>query len=254
MTKIIDNSLEKLALALCSEFSTKGEIAIASAYFNVHGYGALKDGLAGKPLLFLLGREPTESIKWEEEVLEELEEKEDDMNYFNLLQDAIKFFEDSTRQVRIPKGPFFHGKAYICACPTMKAVRSGVGVVGSSNFTYGGLVSNRELNMMNTDREVIQELSNWFLEQWNNSEDFKDTFLSYLKNYVTTRSPYEVIAKALYETYKSNIEAITDNRALKSLYAHQVLSYRDATLKLQKYDGVLIADATGLGKAVQPLL
>jgi superfamily II DNA or RNA helicase len=249
MTKVIDNSVEKLASALCSEFNTEGEIAIASAYFNVHGYGALKNGLADKPLLFLLGREPTESIKWEEEVLEELEEKEDDMNYFTLLQDAIKFFEDPSRQIRIPNGPFFHGKAYICACPTMKAVRSGVGVVGSSNFTYGGLVSNRELNMMNTDREVIQELSNWFLEQWNNSEDFKDTFLSYLKNYVTTRSPYEVIAKALYETYKSNIEAITDNRALKSLYAHQVLSYRDATLKLQKFDGVLIADATGLGKS-----
>ena len=56
------------------------------------------------------------------------------------------------------EGPFFHGKAYVGAYPSTKEIRRGVAVVGSSNFTYGGLVKNRELNMLNTDREAIEEL------------------------------------------------------------------------------------------------
>jgi len=248
MTKIIDNSKETLADSLCKEFSDLHEIAIASAYFNIRGYGALKEALTGKPLLFLLGREPTESIKWEEEVLKELEEKEDDRNYFELLQQAIKYFEDPKTQIRTITGPFFHGKAFIGASPSLKEVKNGVGAVGSSNFTFGGLVYNKELNMLNTDREVVKELIQWFFNQWNDAQDFKETFLSFLKNYVTTRSPYEVVAKALYETYKANIEVSTETLKLKTLYAHQILSYRDAAAKLINYGGVLIADATGLGK------
>jgi SNF2 family DNA or RNA helicase len=249
MTRIIDNSKEKLASVLNREFSDADEIAIASAYFNVHGYGAIKDGLGDRPLRLLLGREPTESIKWEEEVLKELEEEEDDLRYFTLLRQAIEYFEDPKREVRTIIGPFFHGKAYIAARPSLQEVRNGVGTVGSSNFTLGGLVRNRELNMLNSDREVVQELADWFLDAWKESRDFKTEFLSFLKNYVTTRSPYEVVAKALYETYKSNLDVSVDaQKVLRTLYPHQMLSVRNALFTLEKYGGVLIADATGLGK------
>ncbi len=248
MTKIIDNSTEKLASVLCEEFDDKQEFAIASAYFNIQGFGQLKTGLADKPLSFLLGREPTESIKWEEEILRELEKEEDNLDYFDLLQEAISFFEDSKREIRLPNGPFFHGKSYIAASPAIRDIKYGVGVVGSSNFTYGGLVSNRELNMLNTDREVVQELADWFISRWEDSTDFKEEFLDYLRNYVTTHSPYDVIAKALFETYKKSLE-ITPSMALRSLYHHQVLSYRDASQKLEKWGGALIADSTGLGKS-----
>jgi SNF2 family DNA or RNA helicase len=249
MTRIIDNSKDKLASLLNKEFSDTDEIAIASAYFNVHGYGAIKEGLGDKPLRLLLGREPTESIKWEEEILKELEQEEDNPQYFNRLQEAIKYFEDSKRNVHTVEGPFFHGKAYIGASPGLQEVKNGIGVVGSSNFTYGGLVSNRELNMMNTDREVVQELADWFLDVWKESRDFKDEFLSFLKNYVTTRSPYEVVAKALYETYKSSLDvSVEAQKVLRTLYPHQMLTVRGALSILEKYGGVLIADATGLGK------
>ncbi|MEM4346750.1 MAG: phospholipase D-like domain-containing protein, partial [Candidatus Caldarchaeum sp.] len=167
MTTIIDNMKERLADVLNSELSDLDEIAIASAYFNIRGYGAIADGLGDKPMMLLLGREPTESIKWEDEILREIEEFEDDSEYFRLLQKTTQYFKDGKRQVRTVEGRFFHGKAYIAASPSMREVRRGVGVVGSSNFTYGGLVSNRELNMLNTDREVVKELCEWFLDQWN---------------------------------------------------------------------------------------
>ncbi|BAJ49895.1 helicase domain-containing protein [Candidatus Caldarchaeum subterraneum] len=248
MAKIIDNKKETLAFVLNKEFSEVDEIAIASAYFNVRGYGAIAQGLGDKPMKLLLGREPTETIKWEDEILQELEQFEDDADYFRLLQKTIQYFKDDKRLVRIMERRFFHGKAFIGVSLDKKEVRRGIGVVGSSNLTYGGLVSNRELNMLNTDREVVQELAEWFEEQWNQSRDFKEEFISLLSNYVTSWSPYEVVAKALYETYKGSLIE-RETKMLKHLYPHQQLTYIDAKEKLEKYGGVLIADSTGLGKS-----
>jgi len=104
MTKIIDNFKVKLASALVDEFRDKDEVAIASAYFNVQGYREIKEGIKDKPLRLLLGREPTESIKWEEVILKELEEQEDDPEYYKLLQEAINYFKDPDRAVRNPRG------------------------------------------------------------------------------------------------------------------------------------------------------
>jgi len=252
LTRVIDNKRELLSALLNKEFPSMDEIAIASAYFNVRGYGAIAEGLGDKPMMFLLGREPTESVKWEDEILRELEECEDEPAYFLLLRKAIEYFKSDKRMVRTIEGRFFHGKAFIGASPSLREVRNGIGVVGSSNFTYGGLVSNRELNMLNTDREVVQELCEWFGEQWALSRDFKEEFLSMLSNYVTTWSSYEVVAKALYETYKESL-AEREVRMLKSMFPHQQLSCADALEKLEKYNGVIIADSTGLGKSMVAL-
>ena len=249
MTKIIDNMKETLKDVLNRELEEVSEIAIATAYFNISGFGDIEEGLDDKPLRLLLGRPPEESIKWEDEILRELEEYEDDPQYFRLLQRAIKYFEDPSRQVRIVEGRFFHGKAFVGAHPSLNEVRRGFAVVGSSNFTHGGLVVNRELNMFNTDREAVQELADWFRRQWGDdaSRDYKQEFLSKLKAYVTSWSPYEVVAKALWETYKKDLEK-REESALKKLHPHQQLSFIDSLSKLEKYNGVLIADSTGLGK------
>lgn len=252
MTRIIDNKRESLSNLLNREFPGADEIAIASAYFNVRGYGAIAEGLGDKPMRLLLGREPTESVKWEDEILRELEECEDEPAYFKLLRKAIEYFNSDKRMIRTVEGRFFHGKAFIGASPCLREVRNGIGVVGSSNFTYGGLVSNRELNMLNTDREVVQELCDWFEEQWASSRDFKGEFLSMLSNYVTAWSSYEVVAKALYETYKESLVE-REARMLKNMFPHQQLSCADALEKLEKYNGVIIADSTGLGKSMVAL-
>lgn len=268
MTKIIDNSKKKLSEILLDEMKHVDDLAIASAYFNLNGYKNLMKGLKGKPLKLLLGREPTESVKFEEDIIKRLEnydddfseektlfedeitKNEDDDTYFSLLQDADAFFKRPEIQVRRVKGRFFHGKAYIGARPSLSDTVSGYAVVGSSNFTGGGLAGNRELNMLSTDREGVSELINWFLGLWkeDNSVDFKQQFLRLLENYVTTHSPYEVVAKALYETYKEQWDESRTNNLMKTLYPHQILSTVQAMRILKKYDGVVIADSTGLGK------
>lgn len=249
MARIIDNSREKLAEVLNRELAEVAEVAIATAYFNIMGFGDIEEGLSGKPLRLLLGRPPEERVRWDEEIMKELEEYEDDPQYFRLLQRVVAYFEDPAREVRIVEGKFFHGKAFLGCYPSMSNIRRGFAVVGSSNFTHGGLVANRELNMLNTDREAVQELAEWFQRQWSDdaSRDYKEEFLSRLRTYLTAWSPYEVAAKALWETYKHELEKRAEN-ILKHLYPHQQLSAIDALDKLEKYNGVLIADSTGLGK------
>ncbi len=269
MTKIIDNSKGTLSSVLNKEISHIDEVAIASAYFNLAGYRAVATGLKNKPLKLLLGREPSESVKFEEEVIKRLEEfdedfaseqkeilgneiiqNEDNGDYFYLLQEAVKYFEKSDVEIRRVNGRFFHGKAYMGAHPSFSDVVNGFAAVGSSNFTRGGLVSNRELNMLTTDREGVNELIRWFLNLWkdDNSVDFKQKFLELLENYIVTHTPYEVLAKALYEVYRPQLDEAKTNNLMKTLFPHQVLSTIQASRILKNYNGVVIADSTGLGK------
>ncbi len=280
LTNIVDNNRngKTLASLLNKEFKRCKRIAIATAYFNIRGFGAIKEGLLldesknnntskieenpnltrfipsdDKHMRLLLGREPSEEIKFEDKIIKELEkeqeENEDNDSYYNSLQECIEYFESDKREVRIMQGQFFHGKCYIGIINDDKEEDIGIGVVGSSNFTYGGLVSNRELNMYTKDKDAIKELYSWFEEQWSNSIDYKEEFLKALKNYVTSYSPYDIIAKALYETYKDQIgDSNKDATLLRDMLIHQKISYLSAKKKLEEYNGVIIADSTGLGK------
>jgi SNF2 family DNA or RNA helicase len=270
MTKIIDNSKKKsLASVLRDEMINVDELAIASAYFNLEGYRNIREVLKNKPMKLLLGREPSESVKFEEDVIKNLEsfdeafkseqgnvlsnevmKNEDDESYFSSLQDADEYFKSPDVEIRKVKGRFFHGKAYMGAYPSFSDIANGFATVGSSNFTGGGMAGNRELNMLTTDREAVTELINWFLSLWkeDNSIDFKSEFLQLLENYVTTHSPYEVLAKALYEVYRPQIDEAKTNNLMKTLFPHQILSTIQASRILSAYNGVIIADSTGLGK------
>jgi len=248
MARIIDNKKETLASVLNKEFQDAERVSVATAYFNIRGWGAIKEGLGGKPLRLLLGREPTESIKWEDEVLRELE-SEDNPEYFNLLLEAVDFFSSPDVEVRLMERPFFHGKCFLGIVPEGGRVKGGVAVVGSSNLTHAGLVQNWELNMLNTDREVVAELANWFDEVWGSAKDYKQEFLQILRNYTVTWSPEEVLAKALYESYKDSLEEVEKRGKLREvMYPHQMISLVEAERKLERFGGVLVADSTGLGK------
>lgn len=248
MSRIIDNEKEKMYEILNKELPTADELAFASAYFNIKGFGLIKEPIKDKPLKFLVGRPQDESISFEEQIVRELEENEDDPEYYNLMTDAVEYFSDANRSIRKKNGPFFHGKAYIGVSPTLKdPIKGGVGIVGSSNFTYAGLKTNSELNVINTDRELLKDISKWFLDKWNNAEDYKEEFLSFLKNYTVTHTPYEVVAKALYENYKNDLEQ-SEKVKIMGLKKFQIVSLLEAKRILSSYNGVVIADSTGLGK------
>lgn len=247
MSRIIDNEKEKLFEILNKELPSSTELAFASAYFNIGGFGLIRDAIRNKPLKFLVGRPQDESISFEEQIVRELEENEDNPEYYNMMLDAVEFFSDEHREVKKKNGAFFHGKAYIGATPSLNKPDYGVGIVGSSNFTSAGLKTNNELNMVNTDREVLRELCEWFSRKWESSDPYKDQFLDFLRNYTVTHTPFEVAAKALYEAYK---DTMLESEKLKmmNLKRFQIVSVLEAGKIIAAYNGVVIADSTGLGK------
>lgn len=252
MTKIIDNRTFTMVDELIKEISNVNEIAIASAYFNVRGFSLIKDALMEKKFKLLLGKEPQTNVAYRDEILQELEneaiENEDDLKFFSELNNAVNYFSRDDVQVKIVKDGFFHGKVYMGAFPDLQNIRNGFGITGSSNFTYSGLTSNMELNILVTDREAVQDLSKWFDHIWNSSEDFKKKFIEFLSNYVTAHSPIEIVAKALHETLKDRLDIAEKVPTIGDLYLHQKLSVSQAWDIINKYGGVILADPVGLGK------
>ncbi|MEM0195740.1 MAG: helicase-related protein, partial [Thermoplasmatales archaeon] len=88
----------------------------------------------------------------------------------------------------------------------------------------------------------------WFEDVWKDSKDFKKEFIDFLDNYVTSHSPLEIVAKALYETLKGQIEYASTLSLRKDLLPHQKLSVSSAWNIMEKYGGAIVADPVGLGK------
>ncbi len=247
MSIIIDNEKRKMFDILNKDLRKLDDLYFASAYFNIGGFGLIKDTLKDKKLKFLVGRPPDESVTFDEEIVKEIEEQEDNYNYYKLLKEAIDYFKNNDVEIRKRDGPFFHGKTYIGANPSLEEPEYGVAIVGSSNFTYAGLNTNMELNVENTDREILKELSEWFNKKWNEATDYKTEFLKFLENYTVTHTPFEIAAKALYETFKNDLDS-AEKIKMMNLKLFQKVSVLEATRILNNYNGVIIADSTGLGK------
>jgi hypothetical protein len=123
-------------------------------------------------------------------------------------------------------------------------------LVGSSNLTYGGLFQNAELNLLDLSGETTIELLTWFEERWQHSRDIKSEFVSMLQGYFRPFAPFWIYAKALWELYKDDLFGTEVGKPTTQieLADFQIAGYRAARRILQKWNGVLIADAPGLGK------
>jgi superfamily II DNA/RNA helicase len=192
---------------------------------------------------------------------------------------AVKFFSQNNVEIRLHPGPFFHGKTYILNHPepifekqdnittveeserhrptqliyrgtTITKSEKAVALVGSSNFTYGGLHQNAELNLFDASGESTIELLTWFEERWQNSNDIKEEFLKLLQGYYKPFAPFWIYAKALYELYKEDLEGPAEGKpgSTIELADFQTAGYKSAKRILDARKAVLISDAPGLGK------
>ena len=127
---------------------------------------------------------------------------------------------------------------------------SAAALVGSSNFTYGGLSKNTELNLLDPSGQSILEVLTWFEERWNAARDFKEEFLELLRGYHRPLEPFWIYAKALYELYKEDLEPESADRpgSTIELADFQRAGVKAARRVLDEWHRVLIADAPGLGK------
>src|SRR5947209_6124843 len=163
---VIDNQQHRLAdglNALLAESAGK-PLDIATAYFTISGYRLVKQGLHQVGAFrLLLGAEPHSGadagLKPNAETLKmrlqgDLEAEPFNKATLKLVEELIAFLRADKVEVRLYNKGFLHAKAYLFHQDTVgphnraDRLRPFAAVVGSSNFTGPGLVSNRELNLV----------------------------------------------------------------------------------------------------------
>lgn len=128
-------------------------------------------------------------------------------------------------------------------------------ITGSSNFSYSGLLGNREFNVELRKRGDVEFALSQFEELWQQSVDVSDEFVeaintqTWLNNSIT---PYELYLKLIYEYLQEDInlsdeiEVFLPEGFMRLEYQRQAVI--QALKKLKEHNGVFLADVVGLGK------
>lgn len=249
-----DNQRHRLSDVLNGAISHWGQrrIAIATGFFSPRVWPLVNESL---PLLndfrLLMGKEPEVELGgsatldlrayFRRTLAGDLEDLAFNREWAELVDDLLRFLRREDVAVRLWPGPFLHAKAYIF--PEYV-------IVGSSNFTPAGLTANSELNLVNKSKAVADQILEWYDEKWAESDDYKDDLIATLdasKFGSAQYTPFQVFIKTLYEYFKDRI-APEGPAATIDLAGFQEEGRREAIRLLDRHQGVLIADAVGLGK------
>ena len=128
-------------------------------------------------------------------------------------------------------------------------------ITGSSNFSYSGLVANREFNVELRQRHDVEFALSQFEDLWQQSVDISDEFVdtiqkkTWLNDSIT---PYELYLKLIYEYLQEDINLQDDiefflPEGFMALH-YQQQAVQQAIKKLNEHNGVFLADVVGLGK------
>jgi len=243
-------------------------LAIATAYFNVGGYSLLADELEQvASVRLLLGAEPQpqdrrvrpladspnparaaraalrRALDGHQRTLRE----DRDLLGFTLEADAtarrlVGWLKSGRVEVRRLEDGFLHAKAFV-------VITDDEGVIaGSSNFTYGGLATNIELNLGHYQPSVVRQVVELFEELWERAEPF-DLAALYAERY-EPHAPYLIYLRMLWERYGAELE--DEARERSGGVIHLTRFQEDGLWRagriLAERHGVLIADEVGLGK------
>jgi len=128
-------------------------------------------------------------------------------------------------------------------------------ITGSSNFSYSGLVANREFNVELRQRRDVEFALNQFEELWRQSVDISHEFVDAVQNKTwlnDTITPYELYLKLIYEYMQEDIN-LCDQVDVFLPEGFMPLQYQQqaviqALKKLEEHNGVFLSDVVGLGK------
>jgi superfamily II DNA/RNA helicase len=256
--EIVDNETDSYTMAdfIREALQRTRRVDIATGFFNVSGFAKIKDELwqaVKQPnfsMRLLFGKEThisenpdiADCVDVDATLNEELAKLDITEETAKLIDNLIAFLKQPSVQIRKNSRRFNHAKCYIFD----EAV-----AVGSSNFTGAGLSTNIELNAILYQPSAQQKVQEWFERRWREAEDAKQELIDQLENskFGQPLEPYKMYMKFLYEYYKPRIEELERERGrVVELTTFQEDAVHTAIRIISKYNGVLIADSTGLGK------
>ncbi|MEA1904448.1 MAG: helicase-related protein, partial [Candidatus Hadarchaeota archaeon] len=251
---LVDNCKVRLREVLKNLLGRPGSsLSAVTAYFNLAGFRQLEPEIhAASSLRLLLGKEQEQTFVLDNRLQFDLEEGSAaaESGWLKDIQNWQAALQKDTVQVRLYRKGFLHGKAYIVeGVPTLGKI----GIVGSSNFTRGGLTTNRELNAVLKQDSAVRELEAWFETLWAESEDHKAQLLELITTFTREYTPYETYIKILYEAFRDKLEQPTlqgeeEKPSPIALTNFERDGYHTAREIVDHYGGVIVADSVGLGK------
>jgi len=213
---------------------------VGNAFAELHAFRLL---LGERPEVPMGGPETVDLRRYyRAKIADDLAQLTFDRQHAQLVDALLEFLARDEAQVHLFSGPFLHAKAYIF---------DQISFVGSSNFTSSGLTRNSELMLTSMSQAIAKGLREWFEGKWTQSEDYKPDLIDTLRASKFGSKPYtpfEVFMKALYEYFKERIALEQDRAATVDLARFQEEGKAEAIRLLDKWGGVLVADAVGLGK------
>ncbi|HEY0221206.1 MAG TPA: helicase-related protein [Lactovum miscens] len=290
----IDNKGRTMRGAIAGLMSHSNRIRIASGYFRLSGIAELEDDFRNffaysdynKVELLLSNQYDTKNPETRdilgiaEKGVEHISEKKfylDNQFY----QQLVKWIQTERLEVKIFVDEdfykthskrdiaFLHGKAYLFTAKD--EIISNSVLIGSSNFTYGGLVENRELNIFSSDS--FSPIRSWFDEMWKKySENYADELIADLEvekeKYAKPKISFTPIEYFYWNLGKyfgekasqsliSRIKKIEENLPYPShgngakFFAHQNTGIQHVYQALNKFDTQILADGVGLGKTLE---
>ncbi|MBD3366310.1 helicase [candidate division WWE3 bacterium] len=300
---IIDNTDQSMHQALVNALSTADSIDIEVGYFYFSGWRLLAKHLKDKKIRILVGKyidpnavpELLSRIKQEgpdvdlnayqprHAISSRLGRKQTYVDSFIKLSNESSLFDDTDAQeaykilekkiedgsleIKISETPL-HGKMYILhKKPKLSESGDLPGTVfmGSSNFTFQGLVNQGELNRRDSNKAEYLEYVKKFEEHWKDANNIdvaslenREEFLENLKKDLwihAVPNPYAIYIRVLHELFgkEETGELETPHEITKDRYTdlkYQIDAIRSLIQKLKKYDGAILADVVGLGKSV----
>ncbi len=157
-------------------------------------------------------------------------------------------------EIRVFPSRNIHAKVYIGRFDP-KDRDYGFVITGSSNFSYSGLVANREFNVELRQRRDVEFALEQFEELWRQSVDISREFIeaitqkTWLNDMIT---PYELYLKLVYEymqediNLQDDVEVFLPSGFMSLKYQKQAVI--QALKKLEEHNGVFLSDVVGLGK------
>lgn len=265
---IVDNSDRdwKVRSYLADWCELSSALDIATGYFEIGALLALEEKwqkidairiLMGDEVSFRTKRAFARGLERIQGQLEQSLEGEKAQNDF--LEGApaiVEAIRAGKIQCRIYRRDKFHAKAYITH--GRLAVLGSYGLVGSSNFTYPGLVDNVELNVQIKGPEVGL-LQDWYERYWEAAEDITPEVLRTVERHTRPRTPFEIWFKALDEFFRGReLEPDAWDQQQSAIFPlldkYQQDAYRKLLEIADQFGGAFLCDGVGLGKTYVGLM
>lgn len=183
--------------------------------------------------------------------LEYMHQTSDDRD---VIERLLNMMAKGQLEVRVYPKEKLHAKAYIFEAKDVDFAQ-GVGIVGSSNLSEGGLYHNSELNLKTYNSSDVIQLLSWFDNLWKDGLKFTEQFKTLLTESwaIKLHSPRDLFYKAIYLEYKDRFEGQHRidpiwGTTFPELFPFQTSAVDQALTMIELHNGVIVGDVVGLGK------